>query len=172
MMIDAKFKSALMLSAVLLISCSTQLVADMCADETSHTWDSAPENIGGGLVSKSGGAIFYTDNTGTSLSWSAFSCASNEQIVVNYYSSDSYNNGKLVANEVDLKSNLDNFENSISDQTDVLSLEVVHETAESHGLPVRKIVPRKENGRLLETCGCRVFYPELRGDKVPYEVEI
>lgn len=149
-------------AAFVMLSGAEPFGPEDCAREYIHYHTLAPTNFGNGVI------LIHNEHVGyhnPSYYWAAtrltfVDCGSGRAIeLLQAARNDS---DLLVINKENAVQRL--FSEGAGMAPDTL-MPFVTDFAERHSIPM-------ENGTIEgETCGCRAFYPELRGDKEPYEAK-
>jgi hypothetical protein len=147
---------------VVLLACSLQVTAKDCAVEFIHHYDDAPQDWTEGHVLTRGGHQGYHN---PSDAWGAVefevqNCASGERVLVRTSEEDGSEDVFNVSTSVEARLNEIQMNEAPSNWVSILESE-----ARSLGAKIRLSGISEK-----ESCGRRVFYPELRGDKEPYKV--
>ncbi len=145
---------AMPLIALALLGCASSLTAADCAENSLHSSSGPPQDLGRGLV---GQDVLSTGFQSPDATWvlsqqTLFDCAEGRQATLlrQHGSTD----GAIDINHSEEVAAL---------MQDVSSFEAALADATAASIPV-------DVTSTAETCGCRVYYPELRGSKNPYEV--
>ena len=143
--------------------------ADCTAAFGGHGGVGEPYDVGGGLVANEGGDSSPDETGRDNVSFVEIEdCRSGQNLFVTYsFSRTDYDDKIVIPQKYDV-SRFDEFKARISHAATDIGLSGVVELAGEFGYSAREYAAIYQDDR-AETCRCRVFYPELRGDKKPYE---
>lgn len=152
------------------MACTPLFSAEDCeVSFGGHGGLGAPYNIGNGLVANSGGdAPPESDGRTVYKFLEIEDCRSGQEVFITYseYKVDYDNN--IIEPEIYDPSRIDEFEQRLGHIDGGIPGAV--ELAEEFGYSVNNYVAIYQQAA-AESCRCRAFYPELRGDKEPYEAK-
>ncbi|MCB2095089.1 MAG: hypothetical protein H6901_05825 [Rhodobacteraceae bacterium] len=143
--------------------------SDCAASFGGHGGVGEPYDVGGGLVANEGGDSSPDETGRDNFSFVEIEdCRSGRNLFVTYSSSRTDYDDKIVIPQKYDASRFGEFKAKMSEAATSIGLDGIVESARDFGYSAREYAAIYQNGR-AETCRCRVLYPELRGDKKPYE---
>ncbi|MGB7268474.1 MAG: hypothetical protein WBC90_03005 [Albidovulum sp.] len=143
--------------------------SDCTAAFGGHGGVGEPYDLGGGLVANEGGDSQPDDTWRDNHRFVEIEdCSSGQNLFVTYSASRTDYDGNLVMPEKYDVSRFDEFKTKMSENAASLGLDGIVELAREFGYSAREYAAIYQDDS-AETCRCRVFHPELRGDKKPYE---
>ncbi len=156
-------------SAVVAFGCATTTGAKECDLWTPHASFTETDDLGSGFVSfridelRRGTGFFggLQIQDGTETSFVIFDCEKGDAL--NLTSEMRRQDGSVKLN---MEQEVQAFLNFVPHPDEAATLVYLQERADEYGIPNDFSSYSGE-----ETCGCKLFYPELRGDKTPYEAE-